>query len=88
MGLFGEINAEANAKQLESIILDLIKGSRWGDVRSAARAVAKDKLYQWYLNECSEAFIPANPEIIKEFGEIKSPDLSNDSSPMNTFGHD
>ena len=70
MGMFGEINAEANAKQLESIILDLMKGSRWGDIRSAARAVAKEKLYRWYLNECSEAFINANSEIKKEFGEL------------------
>ena len=67
MGMFGEINAEANAKQLESIILDLIKDSRWGDVRSAARGVAKEKLYPWYLSECSEAFIEVNPEIKKEF---------------------
>ena len=89
MGMFSEAAAEATAKQLESIILDLIKGSDWSDIRSAARGVAKKKLYRWYLSECSEAFIAANPIIKKEFGELPDlPDLSNDSSPMNTFGHD
>jgi hypothetical protein len=67
MGMFSEACASANAEQLEKIILDLIKGDRWGDIRSAARAVAKEKLYKWYLSECSEAFIEANPEIKKEF---------------------
>jgi hypothetical protein len=67
MGMFSEANAEANAKQLEGIILDLMKGSDWSDIRSAARAVAKKKLYQWYLNECSEAFIAPNGEIVKAF---------------------
>ena len=66
MGMFGEINAEANAKELEGIILDLIKGSDWSDVRSVARAIAKKKLYKWYLNECSEGCIPPNGEIVKE----------------------
>jgi hypothetical protein len=67
MGMFGEVNASANVQQLEKIILDLIKGDRWRDCRSAARGVAKEKLYSWYLSECSEAFINANPEIVKEF---------------------
>jgi len=67
MGMFGEINAEANAKQLEGIILDLIKGDRWRECRSAAKGVAKVKLYQWYLNECCEGFVKANSEIVNEF---------------------
>jgi len=67
MGMFSEIAASATAKQLEGIIFDLIKGDRWGDIRSAARAVAKEKLYKWYLDECSEAYEAPNPEIVKEF---------------------
>ena len=68
--MFSEIHAAANAEQLEKIILDLIKGSDWSDVRSAVRAVVKKKLYQWYINECSEAWIKANPEIVKEFEKV------------------
>jgi len=67
MGMFSEVNASANAEQLEKIILDLIKGSDWSDIRSAAKAVARKKLYQWYLNECSEGFVKANSEIVDEF---------------------
>jgi|JFJP01.1.fsa_nt_gi hypothetical protein len=67
MGMFSEANAAINAERLEKIILDLIKGREWSDVRSAARAVAKKKLYQWYLNECSEGFIKVNSEIVEEF---------------------
>ena len=67
MGMLGEINAADNAERLERIILDLIKGDKWSDVRSAARGIAKDELYQWYLSECSEGFVKANPEIVKEF---------------------
>jgi hypothetical protein len=74
MGMFSEANAEANAKQLEKIILDLIKGNRWRDCRSAARGVAKEKLYPWYLSECSEAFEKPNPEIINEFEPKSQPE--------------
>jgi hypothetical protein len=48
-----------------------MKGDRWSDCRSAARGVAKEKLYSWYLSECSEAFEKPNPEIVKEFGNEK-----------------
>lgn len=78
MGMFSEANAEANAKQLEGIILDLIKGDRWRDIRSAARAVAKEKLYNWYLDECGETWgsYKPNPEIVKEFGDIDKTNIS------------
>ena len=71
MGMFSELNASANAERLEKIILDLMKGDRWKDCRSAARGVAKEKLYSWYLSECAEAFETPNPEIVKEFGNEK-----------------
>jgi hypothetical protein len=48
MGMFSEINAEATAKQLEHIILDLIQGDDWihdEEVRSIAKQIAKQKLY-------------------------------------------
>lgn len=69
MGMFSEANAEFNAKKLEGIILNLIKGSDWGDVRSAARGIAKKELYSWYLEECGETWgsHQPHPEIVEAF---------------------
>jgi hypothetical protein len=63
MGMFSEANAEANVKQLETIILNAMHGSDWSDCRSAVKGFVKKNLFRWYLSECSEAFIEPNHEI-------------------------
>jgi len=68
MSIISEAIAGATAKKLEDIILNAINGSDWSDVRSAARGFAKKELYQWYLDECDEAFMTPNSEIKKVFG--------------------
>ncbi len=73
MSIIGEYNAATTAGMLEKIILNLINDKKWSGVRSAARGIARDELYEWYLNECADSYGIAkpNPEIVKEFGEIK-----------------
>jgi hypothetical protein len=61
MGMFSEINADANAEQLEKVLLDAMKEN------DTIKAFAKKHLYRWYLSECSEAFRKPNYEIIDEF---------------------
>jgi hypothetical protein len=61
MGMFSEANAEANVKQLETILTRAI------DEGGKAKEFVKQHLYQWYLNECSEAFIEPNHEIFAAF---------------------
>ena len=39
---------------LENIILDAIKGSDWGDNRSAVKGFTKKTLYAWYLSLCDD----------------------------------
>jgi hypothetical protein len=58
---------EVNAKELEEIILDLMNGNDWSDMRSTARGIAKKKLYPWYIIKCSFTKITPNPEIVKMF---------------------
>lgn len=67
MGMFSEANAEATAQKLEGIILKAMNDPRWGDVRSAISGFAKEELVEWYYYECGDAFIIANPEILKRY---------------------
>lgn len=63
MGMFSEANAEANAKQLETVLTHaIVEGG-------AVKEFAKKHLYQWYLNECGETWgsYHANPAFEKEF---------------------
>ena len=62
MGMFGEINAAANAEHLEKILLvSMEKGM-------LVQQFAKDHLYMWYINECGEAWISENEKIKKFYG--------------------
>ncbi len=64
-------HALENAKILERIILDAIRGVEWGDIRSAAKGFARKKLYNWYLCECDACGMRPNPNIENVFRELK-----------------
>jgi hypothetical protein len=61
MGMFSEINAEANVEQLEKVLLNAMKEN------DTIKAFAKKHLYRWYLSECCEAFREPNHEIFNAF---------------------
>ena len=61
MGMIGEANAYYNAIKIESIILNAI------DNNCNVEDFVKKELFDWYLSECEEAFMPPNTEIIKRF---------------------
>lgn len=84
MGMFSEIAAGITAEKLETILTHAV--AQGGEVKE----FAKKYLYDWYLWECGDSFgiHEASTMLKREFEENNSPDLSNDSSPMNTFGHD
>jgi hypothetical protein len=63
-----------NAKILERIILDAIRGVEWGDIRSAAKGFARKKLYDWYLCECNTCGMKPNPDIVKVFEPKSQPE--------------
>lgn len=67
MSMIGEMMAADNAKRLEAILLDAIKGDDWSDCRSPVKAFAKKSLYKLYLDECSEGFVMPNGEIVIAF---------------------
>lgn len=69
MGMFSEANAEATAKKLEKIILNAMKGGRWGSIRSAVRGFAREELVDWYYDECGETWgsYEPNKQILKAF---------------------
>lgn len=69
MGMLSEFAHGSTAKELEKILYNAIKGDDWSDVRSAAKGFARKELYDWYLMECSDAYITPDPTIIKEFGK-------------------
>jgi len=61
--MFSEANAEANAKQLEKILIEAI--GLGGEVKE----FAKKHLYKWYLDECGETWgsYHADKAIVEEF---------------------
>ena len=69
MGMFGEIDAEITAKKLEIIILDAMHDEDWFSNRIIIYSFIKKYLYQWYLSECSEAWLAPNIDIVKEFND-------------------
>jgi len=60
--MFSEINAEGNAKRLEAILLRVIEGNH-----PRIMEFAKKNLYEWYLSECSEAFMSSSEKIVETF---------------------
>jgi hypothetical protein len=78
MSIFNEINAEANAKHLEKILIEAI--GQGGKVKE----FAKKHLYEWYLNECGETWglYKLNSEIVKAF-----PPKESESDKPSLIGH-
>ena len=68
MGMFSEANAIENAKKLEKILIEASNGPEWSTSQNAVKKFVKNHLYEWYLQECSEAFMNPNEEIVKIYG--------------------
>jgi len=65
MSMFSEFGAEMSAKHLEKLLLHAIA------VGGEVKVFAKEYLYQWYLDECSDSWglCEVNPMIKREFEE-------------------